>query len=148
MQVKRVLWRHATGVLFGKENMKSKIKTILLTILIFSFVELVLYIGYSFWDIEDGLSGNRNLTEQEFSDIAITLNDYFNSQENTPVKYEITFSYFAKAIYDNPISNQYIVYVDCFYENEKRHYGFSMLKGLKKYYIDTVGQYYVPSEDK
>ena len=67
--------------------MKSKIKTILLTILIFSFVELVLYIGYSFWDIEDGLSGNRNLTEQAFSDIAITLNDYFNSQENTPVKH-------------------------------------------------------------
>lgn len=128
--------------------MKSKIKIILLTILIFSFVELVIYIGYALWDIEDGLSGKRNLTAQELSDISITLSDYFNSQENKPDKWEIESSFFAKAIYDNPVGNQYIIYVDCFYENVKKQYGFSMLAGLKKYYIDTVEEYYVSDENK
>ena len=40
------------------------------------------------------------------------------------------------------------IFALCFYKNEKRQYGFSMLKGLKKYYIDTVEQYYVPFEDE
>ena len=64
----------------GNKNLKSKIKTILLTVLVFSLLEVVVYVGYSIWDIEDGLSGNRSLTEQEISDISITLNDYFNNQ--------------------------------------------------------------------
>ncbi len=128
--------------------MKSKIKTILLTILIFSFVEFVVYIGYALWDIEDGLSGNRNLTEQELSDISITLSDYFDSQENKPDRWEIESSFFAKAIYDDPVANQYIIYVDSFYENVKKQYGFSMLAGLQKYYIDTVEEYYSSGENK
>lgn len=122
--------------------MKSKIKTILLTVLIFSLLEFVVYVGYSIWDIEDGLSGNRSLTEQEISDISITLNDYFNNQTIKPYKWEITNSYFVKAIYDNPIPNQYIVYVDCFYENKIINYGFTLLKGSTKFHVDTVEQYY------
>lgn len=128
--------------------MKSKIKIILLTILIFSFVEFVVYIGYALWDIEDGLSGNRNLTEQELSDMSITLSDYFNSKENKPDRWKIESSFFAKAIYEAPVCNQYIIYVDCFYENVKKKYRFSMLAGLKKYYIDTVKEYYVADENK
>lgn len=124
--------------------MKSKIKTILLTILIFSFVEIAVYAIYSLWDINDGLSGNRNLTEQEISDISISLNNYFYTQENVPERWEITNSYFANAIYD--VSNQYVVYTDCYYENEKKRYGFSLLKGVKNYYIDRVEQYYVSPE--
>lgn len=126
--------------------MKSKIKTVLLTIFVFSLLEFVVYIAYAIWDIEDGLSGNRSLSEQEISDISIALNDYFNNQESRPYKWEITLSYFAKAIYDDPIPNQYIVHVVCSYENEKIKYGFALLKGLKKYHIDTVVQYYYPSE--
>jgi hypothetical protein len=137
----------ALACFFGK-IMKSKIKTILLTILIFSFVEFVVYIGYALWDIEDGLSGNRNLTEQELSDISITLSNYFDSQENKPDRWEIESSYFAKAIYDAPVANQYIIYVDSFYENVKKQYGFSMLSGLQKYYIDTVEEYYSSGENK
>ena len=52
--------------------MKSKIKTILLTILIFSLLEFIVYIGYSIWDIGDGFSSKRSLTEQEISDISST----------------------------------------------------------------------------
>ena len=128
--------------------MKSKNKTILLTILIFSFIEFAVYIGYTLWDIEDGLSGNRNLTEQEISDITIMLNDYFNSQETKTEKWEITSSYFAKDIWNDPVPNQYIVYVICTYKNEKKKYSFSMLKGCKDYHIDWVEQCYIPSEDK
>lgn len=126
--------------------MKSKIKTILLTILIFSFVELVVYAVYSLYEINDGFCGKRNLTEQEISDISISLNNYFYTQENIPERWEITYSYFANAIYDDPVSNQYVVYTDCYYENEKKCYGFSLLKGLKNYYIDRVEQYYVSPE--
>ena len=126
--------------------MKSKIKTILLTILIFSFVELVVYAVYSLYEINDGFCGKRNLTEQEISDISISLNNYFYTQENIPERWEITYSYFANAIYDDPASNQYVVYTDCYYENEKKCYGFSLLKGLKNYYIDRVEQYYVSPE--
>ena len=126
----------------GNKNLKSKIKTILLTVLVFSLLEVVVYVGYSIWDIEDGLSGNRSLTEQELSDISITLNDYFNNQTIKPYKWEITNSYFVKAIYDNPIPNQYIVYVDCFYENKIINYGFTLLKGSTKFHVDTVEQYY------
>ena len=126
--------------------MKSKIKTILLTILIFSFVELVVYAVYSLYEINDGFCGKRNLTEQEISDISISLNNYFYTQENIPERWEITYSYFANAIYDAPVSNQYVVYTDCYYENEKKCYGFSLLKGLKNYYIDRVEQYYVSPE--
>ena len=126
--------------------MKSKIKTILLTILIFSFVELVVYAVYSLYEINNGFCGKRNLTEQEISDISISLNNYFYTQENIPERWEITYSYFANAIYDDPVSNQYVVYTDCYYENEKKCYGFSLLKGLKNYYIDRVEQYYVSPE--
>ena len=126
--------------------MKSKIKTILLTILIFSFVEFVVYAVYSLYEINDGFCGKRNLTEQEISDISISLNNYFYTQENIPERWEITYSYFANAIYDDPVSNQYVVYTDCYYENEKKCYGFSLLKGLKNYYIDRVEQYYVSPE--
>ena len=128
--------------------MKSKIKTILLTILFFSFVEFIVYIGYALWDIEDGLSGNRNLTEQELSDISITLSDYFDSQKNKPDRCEIESSFFAKAIYNNPVANQYIIYVDRFYENVKKQDRFSMLAVLQKYYIDTVEEYYSSGENK
>lgn len=130
--------------------MKSKIKTILLTLLIFSFAEFAIYIGYALWDMADGLGGNRNLTEQEFSDISNTLNNYFNTQENTPERWEITFSYFAKEILNDPVPNQYIVTVICTYKNEnkneKKKYRFEMLKGWKDYYIDWVEQCYMPSE--
>ncbi|MEE0132450.1 MAG: hypothetical protein U0I22_01460 [Treponema sp.] len=126
--------------------MKSKIKTILVTILVFSLLEFVVYITCAIWDIEDGLSGNRTLNEQEFSDISTTLNDYFNNQESKPYKWELTLSYFAKAIYNDPIPNQYVVYVVCFYENEKIKYSFTLLRGKKKYHIDTVEQVYFPSE--
>ena len=68
--------------------MKSKIKTILLTILVFSLAEFAAYVAYALWDIADGLSGNRSLTEQEMSDISTTLTDWFNSQENVPDKWE------------------------------------------------------------
>lgn len=136
----------ATDLFVQGENMKSKIKTILLTILIFSFVEFIVYGAYSLWDINDGVSGNRNLTEQEISDLSISLNNYFHTQENIPERWEIRYSYFAKAILDNPVPNQYIVCTDCYYEDGKKCYGFSMLKGLKNYYIDTVEEYYVPPE--
>lgn len=128
--------------------MKSKIKTILLTILIFSSVEIAVYVVYSLWDINDGLSGNRSLTEQEISDISVYLNNYFSTQENIPERWQITNSYFANAIYDDPVSNQYIVYIDCYYENEKKSYGFSILKGLENYYIDRVEQYSISINDQ
>ena len=63
--------------------------------------------------------------------------------DHGPKKWEICSSYFAEAIYDDPVSNQYNVNVDCLYENEKKNYGFILLKGLKKYHIDTVQQFYV-----
>lgn len=128
--------------------MKSKIKTILLTILIFSSVEIAVYVVYSLWDINDGLSGNRSLTEQEISDISVYLNNYFSTQENIPERWQITNSYFANAIYDDSVSNQYIVYIDCYYENEKKSYGFSILKGLENYYIDRVEQYSISINDQ
>lgn len=128
--------------------MKSKIKTILLTILIFSSVEIAVYVVYSLWDINDGLSGNRSLTEQEISDISVYLNNYFSTQENIPERWQITNSYFANAIYDDPVSNQYIAYIDCYYENEKKSYGFSILKGLENYYIDRVEQYSISINDQ
>ena len=126
--------------------MKAKIKTILLTILIFSLVEFAVYICYTLWDIEDGLSGNRPLTEQEISDISIILTDYFNRQENKPDEWKISYSYFAEAVYDNPVANQYVVNVNYFYKNEKKNYSFTMLQGLKSYHIDTIEQCYVSSE--
>ncbi|MGI5173426.1 hypothetical protein H0R92_07460 [Treponema sp. OMZ 840] len=128
--------------------MKSKIKTILLTILIFSLLECIVYIGYSIWDIRDGFSGKRSLTEQEISDISSTLSNYFNNQESKPIKWEICSAYFAEAIYDDPVSNQYNVNVDCFYENEKKNYRFTLLKGLKKYHIDTVQELYIYLDEK
>ena len=100
----------------------------MLTILVFSLVEVTAYIVYALWDISDGLSANRQLTEEEMSDISITLTDYFNAQENKPEKWEISYSYFAEAIYDDPVPNQYIVYAACFYEGKKKKYGFSMFK--------------------
>ena len=128
--------------------MKSKIKTIILSILVFSLIEFVVYISYSIWDIADGISGYRYLTEQEISDISISLSNYFNIQENEPDKWEIRFSYFAKAIYDDPVPNQYIVNVNCFYENKKENYSFTLLQGRNHYHIDTIEQCYVPTEDK
>ena len=56
--------------------MKSKIKTIILSILVFSLIEFVVYISYSIWDIADGISGYRYLTEQEISDISISLSNF------------------------------------------------------------------------
>jgi len=82
-------------------------------------VEFVVYIAYALWDIENGLSGDRSLTEEETSDISKTLTDYFNCQENKPNKWEISNSYFAKAVYDNPVANQYVVIVNSFYGNEE-----------------------------
>ena len=122
--------------------MKSKVKTILLTVLVFSLLEFVVYIGYAIWDIEDGLSGNRSLTEQEIYDISMTLNDYFNNQTIKPYKWEITGSFFAEAVYDDPIPNQYFVNLKCFYENKIINYGFFLLKGSTKFHIDYVEQYY------
>ena len=122
--------------------MKSKVKTILLTVLVFSLLEFVVYIGYAIWDIEDGLSGNRSLTEQEIYDISMTLNDYFNNQTIKPYKWEITGSYFAEAIYNYSIPNQYVVKLKCFYENKIIIYGFFLLKGSTKFHIDYVEQYY------
>lgn len=126
--------------------MKSKIKTILFTILIFSLLEFLIYIGYLIWDIKDGVSGKRDLTEQEISEISIVIDDYFNNQEIKPIKWEISFSYFAKAIYDNPVPYQYYLDVYCFYENEKKNYGFTLLKGLNTYHIDTIQEFYVLPE--
>jgi len=48
-----------------------------------------------------------------------TLTDYFNSQENKTNKWEISYSYFSKAVYDNPVANQYVVIVNSFYGNEE-----------------------------
>ena len=101
---------------------------ILLTVLVFSLLEFVVYIGYAIWDIEDGFSGNRSLTEQEIYDISMTLNDYFNNQTIRPYKWEITGSFFAEAVYDDPIPNQYFVNLKCFYENKIINYGFLLLK--------------------
>ena len=42
-----------------------KIKTILLTILVFSCVEFTFYIAYALWNIKNGISDDRSLTEEE-----------------------------------------------------------------------------------
>lgn len=108
----------------------------------------MVYIGYSIWDIGNGFSGKGSFTEQEISDISSTWSNYFNNQESKSIKWEICSSYFAEAIYDDPVSNQYNVNVDCLYENEKKKYGFTLLKGLNKYHIDTVQQFYVYPDEK
>ncbi|WP_156011616.1 hypothetical protein [Treponema sp. C6A8] len=57
---------------------------------------------------------------------------------------EISYSYFAKAVYDNPVANQYVVIVNSFYGNKEKEYSFTMLQGLERYHIDAVEECYVP----